>query len=385
MANLSISKQQACKIVLLNQFAGSSGHGVNTTFGIINKLGYVQIDTISVVARAHHHTLWSRSANYLPEHLDLLQQNRQIFEYWSHAAAYLPMEDYRFCLPRMKDMSTKAVNWYPKAKEMTAHVLERIRDEGPLQSKDFEHKAKNNNGWWDWKPAKQALELLFMQGKLMIAQRHNFQKVFDLTERVLPDNIDTSFPSNEEYARYLIARFLKSHGLGNEAEFGYLRKGMKAAIHRELKHYVEKGEIIPLSIEGKTYYTTGSHLELLNQRLPKRRVKILSPFDNLLIQRKRLAFLFDYDYQLECYVPQDKRQFGYFCLPLLWGDQFIGRLDAKADRQHKNLIVQNIFIEKKPSQLDRFKQELELSLQQFAQFNGCEQIEWRQPISFIHS
>lgn len=370
----SLSKKQAQKLILLNHQVQPL-KGITATLNAINKLGYVQIDTISVIIRAHHHTLWNRVKDYSPNHLEQLQKNRDIFEYWSHAAAYLPIGDYRFCLPKMQHMLNNEKPWHRQAKKIKKHVLSRIRDEGPLQSKDFEDEENQTNGWWDWKPAKQALELLFLQGKLMISHRNNFQKVFDLTERVLPSTIVTTPPTEEEYARYLIFKFLNANGIGNEAEFGYLRRGMSKAIKKAIQNLLENKELIQVSVEGRNYYTIASALTLLNQRLPVKKVKILSPFDNLIIQRKRLSILFDYDYQLECYVPKNKRKYGYFCLPILWGNQFVGQIDLKADRKNKLLIIQNQFIENKMMTHQAFTQSIEQVLTSFAKFNGCEQIQ----------
>ncbi|MBA7698532.1 hypothetical protein ES703_107210 [subsurface metagenome] len=157
----------------------------------IEKLGYVQIDTIAVINRAHHHTLWTRRPDYSPAMLDELQaKDRRVFEYWGHAASYLPMKDYRYYIPRMR-----AFPWgdgwikrmHERHKDVMKDVLERITKEGPLGSADFKAPdGKKRGAWWDWKPAKTALELLMWRGDLMVTERRNFQRIYDLTERVLP-------------------------------------------------------------------------------------------------------------------------------------------------------------------------------------------------------
>ena len=135
----------------------------------IARLGYVQIDTISVVERAHHHVLWTRVKNYKPEYLDTAVKEKKVFEYWFHAAAYLPINDYRFALPRMNAIKSGEKHWFDNIdKKLLRSVYRRIQAEGPLRARDFADTKSTNTGWWDWKPAKQAIEQLFMQGDLMI-------------------------------------------------------------------------------------------------------------------------------------------------------------------------------------------------------------------------
>ncbi len=212
----SLSIQQARKLVLLSQrlpATKQSGNALFSTLSALEHLGYVQIDTISAIQRAHHHTLWNRNPRYENSHIDQLLKKKQIFEYWSHAAAYLPMRDYRFSLVRKYAIEKgDQDHWYDRDKALMKSVMMRIGNEGPLMSKDFEDKKKMR-GEWSYKPTKRALEYLFMQGELMIPKRVSFHKVYDLTERVLPKNINTSMPGPEEYARFLIARFLQANGI----------------------------------------------------------------------------------------------------------------------------------------------------------------------------
>lgn len=340
---------------------------------IIEHLGYVQIDTISVVERAHHHVFWTRNPKYRPEALDKLVKERKAFEYWSHAASYLPMSEYRYTLPMKKAFSERESSWFPRDKKMMAAVLKRIRAEGPLQSKDFETSGKKGTGWWDWKPAKKALERLFMEGRLEISRREGFQKVYDVPERVIPSDVDTSMPSEKEYTRFLIHRTLRHHGLANAAEVAYLRRGpMKARVEKELRSMLKDGEVESLQIEGisEAYYALSTSLGSLAK--PDSKVSILSPFDNLIIQRKKLKTFFDFDYQIECYVPAPKRKHGYFCLPVFQGTKAIGRIDCKADRKEKTLIVNSLHLENGRKIPAPFKTELK----NFATFNGCENLKF---------
>jgi uncharacterized protein YcaQ len=368
-----ISLAQAKKVALLSQRLPAravNGNGYQETKIAFEQLGYLQIDTISVVQRAHHHVLWSRNPNYQLTHLDQMVNQGFAFEYWSHAASYLPMRDFRFTLPRKHALKTdKQRHWFVKDHYLMKHALERIETEGPLMAKDFEGTSKKL-GVWGSKPTKQALENLYMQGDLMIRERRNFHKVYDLTERVLPTHVDCSMPTDEEFCRYLIKGFIRAHGFGNAAEMSYLLKGIKSQIARLLQEMCEDKELVAIAIESSVYYTTPDTLALIDQRLNRRRAAILSPFDNLLIQRSRAINLFGFDYKLECYFPEAKREFGYFCLPILWQGELVARVDCKADKKNGQLVVHSLHKEHKLAHREEFDRELRNELNRFAQFNG---------------
>jgi len=373
---LQLSNKEARHLMLTNQgladnFFGNKKEG---TLKAIEHLGYVQIDTISVVERAHHHTIWSRVNDYKKSYLDqLIEKDKTVFEYWSHAAAYLPMRDYRFSLYRKNLIATGKLKWYFN-KKVTGFVYDRIVAEGPLQSKDFEEEKKNP-GWWEWKESKRALEQLFMEGKLMIAKRQGFQKVYDLTERVLPKKVNTRLPTEKEYAEYLVTKTIRANGLAAKNEIGYLRSHAKPAVSKMLSEMQEAGLIIPMQITGmgnEIFYTSQQSLDRAEHTKATKAVRILSPFDNCVIQRARLKNLFDYDYTIECYVPEPKRKYGYFCLPVLYGDTFVGRIDCKAERTEQILYVKAMFYEKKPTAV--LKAEVKKGLQNFAAFNGCMEV-----------
>jgi uncharacterized protein len=299
-------------------------------------------------------------------------KDKAVFEYWSHAAAYLPMSDYRFSLPRKKIFADGKQHWF-KDKKPTQYVYDRIKAEGPLQSKDFEEK-KANTGWYEWKTTKQALEQLFMEGRLMVAERRNFQKVYDLTERVLPANINTKMPSEKEMAEHLILSAIRANGVVAAHEIAYLRRGHKEHVQKVLKHLLKEGAIAEIRIDGikEPYYTDEAKLDLMGDIKAAKKVHILSPFDNAVIQRKRLQVLFDYDYVIECYVPEAKRVHGYFCLPILYGDTFAGRMDCKAERSMGVFVIQHLWLEEGFSPTDAFVKGLARSCVEFAKFNGCE-------------
>ena len=377
--NIVISIENAKTLALTSQ-----GLTRNKTFpkgksGVleaIRHLAYIQIDTVSVIERAHHHSLWTRVENYKSKHLDALIEEKKIFEYWFHAASFLPIQDYRYCLPRMNSILKGDKHWFTPNKKLMNSVLNRIKAEGSLGSKDFENPKKNKGGMWNWKPAKIALEQLFMSGKLMISKRINFQKVYDLTSRVLPTDININPPKPDELARFLIITTLRTHGLANLAEISYLRKGIKGVVEKELKKMLEEKLIVPVNIEGSPtdYYVSKSSLNILESKTRAKTIKVMSPFDNAVIQRKRLLQLYNYDFQLECYVPEKKRNFGYFALPILYGNNFIARADCKADRNTQTLIIRNLLFEKNFKDYDTVIELLGLEFKNFANFNSCKNI-----------
>ena len=221
---LSIPISKAREFVVSAQMLNPkaiSNADINTTYEIINRLGYVQIDTISVIQRAHHHVMWTRQNQYHTDHLhDLQSEQRKVFEYWGHAMSYLPMRYYRYSFLRMENFKNPKHKWikkrYNETKYLFPEILHRIREEGPLGSKDFKHPTDDKRGtWWDWKPAKMALEILYWQGELMITERKNFQKIYDLRERVLPNHIDISRPGESEVAEFLIRKGLQAMGIAS--------------------------------------------------------------------------------------------------------------------------------------------------------------------------
>lgn len=359
--------------------ASPFGAGKAAVQRCIEQLGYIQIDTISVINRSHHHAFWTRVPSYREAHLDALLKERRILEYWSHAAAYLPMQDYRYCLPYMHAIASGEQHWRKPDPRAMARVLARIRDEGPLMARDFEHDGARGEHWgWNWKPAKIALEQLFIEGKLMASHRVGFQKVYDLPERVIPAGIDTTMPTDEEFHRYLIFSTLKAHGLAAEFEFSYLRKGRKAGVRQTLQDMLDAEEVIAITVEQLpgTWYTTPANLEALAGTRVSKNVHLLSPFDNAVIKRKRIQSLFDSQYQIECFVPAPKRQYGYYCLPILHGTEIVGRLDPKADRKNSNFIVRSLHLEKALPDPEKFASALAQKLRQVAQFNDCDSITW---------
>lgn len=350
------------------------GTGLNGARKAIRHLGYVQIDTISVVERAHHHVLHSRVPRFTPAMTNRMLVNGDIFEYWEHAAAFLPMEDFRFSLPYKHAIKSGQTHWFKtRNQKLMAELLSRIRLDGPLRSRDVETDATSRAGWWDWKPAKKALEQLYMQGDLMVSSREGFQKTYDLPERVLPSHVDTSMPDTTQLAAHILEQQLRCQRCVSLKALAYQRRNppLRQALLEQLNAKLEQGELQAIRVHtGDTYYIpTG----LLDQPAPRvsYRMRILSPFDNSLIQRERLKALFGYEYQLECYLPAAKRQYGYFCLPLLYRDKFVGRMDCKAHRKHGHLEIKSLYLDPVVKPDDAFSAAFAEAVNTFCAFQGC--------------
>ncbi len=380
----TISRQEARQIILSAQglaHPNPFGPGLAGTKKAIEHLGYVQIDSIAVVERAHNHILWSRVKDFHPNLLAQLLESKQIFEYWSHAASYLPMRDFRFSLPRKKLFATGERKWFASTAEnsrLKRKILARIRAEGPLTARDFlAPTGIRRSGWWDWKPAKRALEQLFMEGHLMVASRKKFEKLYDLTERVLPSEVNSTFPTPTEHARHLALRSIAAHGLICADEITYLRSSFRSEVDKECVRMVQENTLEELRVEGveRHYLTLPGVWEKALLASGARDLHVLSPFDNQVIQRKRLKELFGFDYTIECYVPEPKRQFGYFCLPILQGNRFMGRMDAKAERSRKVLTVRAFHVERGCGRKSDLWREAQGALAEFARFNGCDAVE----------
>jgi hypothetical protein len=317
---------------------------------------------------------------YKPRHLhEALAEARTLFEYWGHAASYLPLKDYRFYLPMMRSFYDPKGAWYRGWMERYGAWLEpvkkRIREEGPLAARDFEHPAGRKGPWWDWKPAKAALELLFWRGELMIRERRGFERIYDLAERVLPAGTDTRMPDDGELGRFVVRRALGALGVAGEREIrDYIRIGGRRVVAAALQEMLAAGEIARVAVERRngTLYAFPAALEQAGRlRAVPPRTRFLSPFDNLAIFRPRLKERFGFDYAFECYVPKHKRNHGYFVLPILLGEELVGRLDPKADRANRKLVVRRLAIAPEFASEAGLAPALASALGEFARFNGC--------------
>lgn len=357
--------------------ARAFGKGPQATQHALEQLGYIQIDTLAVIERAHHHTLWTRIPDYQPDHLHQLVREQQAFEYWSHAASYLPMRDYRFALPQMAAIKRGESPYFTDVDaKYLRHVSTRIRNEGPLKARHFKSATTKQGKWWNWKPAKRALEKLFMQGDLMITRRDGMEKVYDLRERVLPQNTNTREPSLEEFAEYLLNTSLSAHGFTTLKQLTHLRSGhaLRKTLNALLQEKIADEEISEFAIEGMPPVYADPNIFDLKLRRPANNVRLLSPFDNAIIHRDRMQQLFAFDYRLECYTPKAKRQFGYFCLPILYQDNLVGRVDCKAHRKTGLFELIHLHLDAKIIDLDHFMFHFAKNVHRFAKFNNCQHI-----------
>ncbi len=379
MSQLVLTQSQARKIIL--HAAGLSrpaqfGKGREAVYKLIDHLGFIQLDTNYTVERAHHHAIAARVPDDKLEWLEELQADGRIFEFFTSDSGYLPMHDFRFSLPvKQGFLSSRKPLTQPEINLMNK-VLDRVAREGPLMVKDFENDRKEaSSGWWDWRPAKIALERLYLDGRLMITRTKEFHKVYDLPINLIPDDIDTTMPTPEEFARHVIRRELKSLGIAYAKEMVWRARFVRGnLVKKELDNLVAGGEVCPVAIEGiKTaplYMLPGyknKKIELSGDAF------VLSPFDAFNVFRHRLRDFFDFDYQIECFVPQAKRKYGYFSLPVLVGDTFVARMDSKADRKQKVLLVHHLHFEPVKLSKPMIIKVID-AIKTFAKFNQCQDI-----------
>lgn len=335
----------------------------DTIHAMIEKLGCIQIDTLHVVQRAHYLTLWSRLGSYDTASLDYLIYNpdgRRLFEYWYHAASIIPLSSYRYCLPEMRRFGEGHSQWYqewlkkPGSSELMEVVLERIRQEGALRTADFKHESPRRGAWWDWKPAKHALEHLYNRGDLMIANRVNFQRVYDLKERILPDWVNTTEPTRGEAHRHMIEHAVKGLGICEPiqaAEYTWVKRGTARPY---VKALIEEEVFVPV----RAILTDGDEHELVVHRdnlplleqaadgaITASRTTFLNPFDSLFWAKGRDRQFWNFRQTLEAYKPEVQRKWGYFCLPILHRDKLVGRFDPKLDRKTGTLTLKKLYLE----------------------------------------
>ena len=365
------------KIILEQQLLRPSSFTKLSTEEVIKKLSYIQIDSLNIVNRAHHHTLWNRVDNYDVNDLNRLVEEKKIFEYWAHAASYLPMDEYKFALVKMNALK-KGKNPYVTdvEKKDIVYVLDKIKNEGALKARDFKSSSKQKGSWWNWKPHKNALEKLFMEGDLMACRRDGMEKVYDLKSRVLAKDIDIQEATPQEYALYLIESTLNAHGIASLKQILHLRANsfMKKEVQNILKQKVHEGciERHIFNEKEELFCAKGKlDVELKNT---EDYLKILSPFDNAVIHREKLKDIFDFDYKIECYTPKEKRVYGYFSLPILFNDAFVARVDCKAFREDGVLEIIHLHFEENVIDIDAFAYLFAKEIKKYALFNGCNEV-----------
>ena len=372
-----------------------------TLADLIGRIGFVQVDSINTVERAHHMILWSRRHTYQPVALkQLLETDRALWEHWTHDASILPVSVYGHWKHRFETDRTRLVRQWTGWQRAGFHekfdeVLTRIQDHGPVTSADVgAGETRGKGGWWDWHPSKAALEYLWRVGELAVTRRDGFRKVYDLSERVIPDHYRTSVHETEETLDWACSSALNRLGFGSSGEIAAYWALISPKAAREWCHAaMTQGQIIEVEIEGadgtlrKAFVRPETLVETPAE--PTSRLRILSPFDPALRDRKRAEHLFGFRYRIEVFVPEPKRIFGYYVFPVLEGARLIGRIDAKAYRDAKTLRVAAFWPEPGQRITTQRRKQLQSELDRLARFSGCERVEFlpdweRNSIAYPH-
>lgn len=358
-----------------------------TLLDTIRRIGLLQLDTVNIVARSHYLVMLSRVGLYDRADLDALHYpDRQLFEGWGHAACLIPVEDFEYFAPVIAARREQPI--YPgrlnrmgdDPQAVLDEVMAQIKANGPMTSKDFEDTRDQRGTWWDWKPAKLALAGLYDQGRLMVHRRVNFQIYYDLPERVLPASTQPPVKTMEDYRRWSTLRSVSRLGVATARQAGDYYRLRPPVIRQILEDLEAEETVVPVAVEGwsdKAYLhpddlplveaiSQGQHQPTLTT--------FLSPFDNLTWYRERLSDLFDFDYRIELYTPKAQRKYGYYVLPILHNGRFVGRLDPKADRKSKTLIIRAIYLEPGVTITDDLLTGIADALREFMAFHRSENL-----------
>lgn len=361
--------------------------GLNGLQQLIEEIGFVQVDSVQTVERAHHQILFSRNQTYRREDLSrLLEQERSLFEHWTHDASVIPSAFFPYWKHRFVRREAKIMeNWsrwqgegFDSAFEET---YQRIRASGPTMSRDVKAEDHRSGGWWNWHPSKTALEFLWHTGKLAITRRENFQKVYDLAERVIPPEYYEQEVSHPEFVDWACRSALQRLGFATSGEIAAF---WALVTPQEAKAWVEehRDELEPVAIgcvdgASRLSFARKEQLPLLLEAPPPpQRIRVLSPFDPLLRDRNRAERLFGFFYRIEIFVPEPKRQYGYYVFPLLEGDRMIGRIDMKAERKASTLAVKRLWLEPGVKASAGRLERLHAELLRLARFTGVEQVDY---------
>jgi uncharacterized protein len=349
------------------------GDGPQATRAAVEHLGYVQIDTINVIERSHHHILWTRIPGYRREHLRQAQSlDKSIFEYWTHALSYVPSRDFRFFIPDMKYHQREGHRWFASVTPADLRkVLRLIRTDGALTIRDIDDDVlvDKEHLWASRKPSKRALQLAFYTGVLTISERNGMLKTYELMARHFGRDKPPKAASAKEVTNYLLDRALRAQAIVSLDSICHLDAPNKSAIRRLIEARIRRGEMAAVALDGagkQEHWAETTTLESAGGPASEM-VHILSPFDPLIIQRKRTHLFFDYEHRFEAYVPKEKRLFGYFALPVLVGDDIVAAIDLKTDRKNRKLMLQKwSWIGKRPRR--DLKRRIEEELHRFERF-----------------
>ena len=366
---------------------------------LVERIGFVQIDSIRTVERAHHHILFSRAGAYKPSWLDHhLESERTLFENWTHDASIIPVRFFPYWKPRFERARDRIMGqaWWrdrigdnPDA--VCAKVLEHVAEHGPVMARDLksdnpeppEGMDPSASAWWGWHPSKAALVFLWRTGQLSVTGREGFQKVYDLTERVIPEQHRAHEPGPEEFLDWNCASALERVGFAGHREIANYWEAVRPA---EAKAWCEgpgRNAVRTIEVEG----ADGDTLEMFadpdiagmleRAAPPPARVRFLSPFDPILRDRKRAQWLFGFDFRIEIYVPAAQRQYGYYVYPMLERDQLIGRIEIKNNRDADSLDVLGLWLEPKVTMSKPRRARIDAELERWRRYVGLGQVTWR--------
>jgi hypothetical protein len=383
---LKISNRDARRLWLSGQGLADTPTGALDLDALIKKLGFVQLDTIQVVARAHHHILWSRNQNYREPMLNRhLAKHRRVFEHFTHDASVLPIDFYPMWQRQFRRLEAKVCKWEWHRGMLDADgrntIKDRIRTEGPLCTKAFDTKVVGEKKMWARPPHKLALDYMWYAGELSTSHRENFTKFYDLSERVIPTELLNQVPSDEAQINWLCQAALERMAFGSE---GDIQRFWDAVSNAEAKDWAAANstQLVPVEIETADRGTLSAwapeniEARLSETEAPTSRLRILNPFDPVARDRTRLKRLFGFDYTVEMFVPAAKRKWGYYVYPLLEGDRFVGRIEIKADRKAGTLRVLKLWKEPKVKWTAARAVKLEAELARMLRFIGLEQLIW---------
>ncbi|WP_448041623.1 winged helix-turn-helix domain-containing protein [Bradyrhizobium liaoningense] len=357
------------------------GEGAQAIADATAHLGYVQIDTINVIERCHHHILFSRIPSYRRADLRQAQSvDKSVFEYWTHALSYVPSSDFRFFLPAMREHRREGHRWFASVKPADTRKVMRLLRAGPLTIRDIEDDVlvEKEHLWQSRKPSKRALQLAFYTGAVTISERQGMLKTYELMARHFGWDKPPKPASAREITAYLLDRALRSQGVVSLDSICHLDAPSKKPVARLIAARVRRGELVPVTLEGagkQEHWASPAALEAGGGGISPDLVHILSPFDPLIIQRKRTNLIFGYNHLFEAYVPKAKRKLGYFALPVLVGDEIVAALDLKTDRQAKKLVMQKwtwVGQGKKTAGRRELKRVIEEELDRFERFQLAE-------------
>lgn len=368
---------------------------------ITRALGCLQLDPISAVAPSQLIVLWSRLGNFDTSDLDrLLWDEKKLFEYWAHQASIVLTEDYPlhyYMMRKYPDMYLRSLgpvwkervkNWISKNSEVEKYVLTELKQRGPLMSRQFEDKTRTKPrgfGWGSWSDVSRMIFHLFFKGEIMVSGRQGKQKVWDLSERFLPSWVKREELSEQEVEYEAVQRSLRALGIANESELSWhFLRGRCRTLKDTVKRLQAESKIQPVDIIdgpiGKgVRYIHSRDIEVLENLESEDwvpRVSLLSPFDNLICDRTRTKLLFNFDYTTEIYTPRNKRKYGYYVLPILYGDKLIGRLDPFMDRKKQKLLIKAVHAERKPPTDKSVAVGIRETVEQLSEFLGAKEVEF---------